>query len=45
VAGQLPKARTCPCASALEHAIITDRSRIPDAAKRDLRLIIGKYLA
>jgi 5'-methylthioadenosine phosphorylase len=37
--------RTCPCARALEHAIITDRACIPDAVKRDLGLIIGKYLA
>jgi 5'-methylthioadenosine phosphorylase len=41
---QLPAQRTCPCARALEHAIITDRARIPDAVKRDLALIIGKYL-
>jgi 5'-methylthioadenosine phosphorylase len=36
--------RTCPCARALEHAIITDRACIPDAVKRDLGLIIGKYV-
>lgn len=36
--------RDCACATALEHAIITDRARIPDAIKRDLHLIIGKYL-
>jgi len=41
---RLPAARTCACARALEHAIITDRARIPDAVKRDLALIIGKYL-
>ncbi|MGD0947501.1 MAG: S-methyl-5'-thioadenosine phosphorylase [Candidatus Binatia bacterium] len=37
--------RTCACARALEHAIITDRACIPDTIKRDLGLIIGKYVA
>jgi 5'-methylthioadenosine phosphorylase len=41
---QLPAQRTCACARALEHAIITDRSCIPDAVKRDLDIIIGKYV-
>jgi len=41
---QLPEARSCACARALEHAIITDRSMISEAAKRDLDLLIGKYL-
>jgi 5'-methylthioadenosine phosphorylase len=36
--------RTCGCARALEHGIITDRACIPDAIKRDLGLIIGKYV-
>jgi len=36
--------RTCACATALEHAIITDRARIPDAIKRDLDIIVGKYV-
>jgi 5'-methylthioadenosine phosphorylase len=40
----LPGQRTCACARALEHAIITDRARIPDSIKRDLDIIIGKYL-
>ena len=40
----LPSARTCACASALAHAIITDRARIPAAVKRDLQLLIGKYV-
>jgi hypothetical protein len=29
---------------ALEHAIITDRACIPAAVKRDLQLLIGKYV-
>ena len=36
--------RTCACANALAHAIITDRAHIPDAVKRDLGILIGKYL-
>jgi 5'-methylthioadenosine phosphorylase len=40
----LPGQRTCACARALQHAIITDRARIPEAVKRDLDIIIGKYM-
>jgi 5'-methylthioadenosine phosphorylase len=36
-------ARTCQCASALQYAVITDRSVIPDATKLKLAPIIGKY--
>ncbi|GLI40011.1 S-methyl-5'-thioadenosine phosphorylase [Geobacter hydrogenophilus] len=36
--------RTCPCASALTYAIITDRGAISTEAKERLNLIIGKYL-
>src|SRR5512140_3135271 len=41
---QLRSPRTCACATALEHAIITDRERIPASVKRDLSVIIGKYV-
>ena len=40
----LPAAPGCGCARALEHAIITDRARIPARIKRDLAPIIGKYV-
>jgi len=36
--------RDCPCASALQYAIITDRTVIPERTKQDLDIIIGKYL-
>jgi 5'-methylthioadenosine phosphorylase len=36
--------RTCPCSSALEGTIITDRSVIPPRLVEDLRPLIGKYL-
>ena len=41
----LPSARDCKCASALAHAILTDRKLIPAAAKRRLAPIIGKYIS
>lgn len=40
----LPHERSCACARALEYAIITDRSHIPETVKRDLDIIIGKYI-
>jgi len=42
--GGLPARRDCPCGSALAHAILTDKKKIPAAAKKRLRLLIGKYL-
>ena len=41
----MPGDRSCKCGSALAHAIITDRSKIPQAAKDRLRLILGKYIS
>src|ERR1700722_5351757 len=35
--------RNCKCGSALAHAVLTDRKRIPAAAKKRLAPIIGKY--
>ena len=40
----LDGSRTCGCATALEHAIVTDRALIPESVKRDLDLLIGKYV-
>src|SRR6184192_996607 len=40
----MPKGRTCKCGSALAHAILTDRERIPAATRERLKLILGKYL-
>jgi 5'-methylthioadenosine phosphorylase len=36
--------RGCPCGSAVAHAILTDRTRIPPAARKRLAPIIGKYI-
>jgi 5'-methylthioadenosine phosphorylase len=41
---QLPYERTCECATALKYALITRPDTIPDAVKRDLAPIVGKYL-
>jgi 5'-methylthioadenosine phosphorylase len=41
----MPTARTCKCGSALSHAIITERDKIPAAAREKLKLILGKYLS
>jgi len=40
----MPKGRSCKCGSALAHAILTERSKIPAATLKKLRLIVGKYL-
>jgi 5'-methylthioadenosine phosphorylase len=42
--GKLPFTRTCECARALEHAIITRKEAIPGATLRSLAPIIGKYV-
>lgn len=42
--GRISKTRNCPCASALQNAILTDRKKISEGAKKRLGLFIGKYL-
>ena len=39
----MPAERTCKCGSALAHAIITDRTIVPESTRKKLDLIIGKY--
>jgi 5'-methylthioadenosine phosphorylase len=41
---RLPYERTCGCANALQHAIITHAEFVPDRVKRDLAPIIGRYI-
>jgi 5'-methylthioadenosine phosphorylase len=36
--------RTCECATALSHALVTPAELVPDAVKRELQPIIGKYM-
>ena len=40
----IPAERACKCGRALAHAIVTDRSVIPAAARKRLSLIAGKYI-
>lgn len=40
----IPQERTCGCASALQFAIVTDKKLIPEKTKKDLDIIIGKYI-
>ncbi|HWP57772.1 MAG TPA: S-methyl-5'-thioadenosine phosphorylase [Candidatus Acidoferrales bacterium] len=42
--GRIPERRACPCASALKDAIVTDPKAIPADARRNLEILIGKYL-
>ena len=42
---RLPYTRTCECANALQHAIITRPDAVPDRVKRDLAPIIGRYMS
>jgi len=37
-------ARTCPCASALQNAMMTPSNLVPEALKRELRPLVGKYI-
>ncbi len=40
----MPRARSCKCGSALQHAIQTDRSMIPAETRKKLGLLLDKYL-
>jgi 5'-methylthioadenosine phosphorylase len=41
---RVPESRDCPCSCALENAIITDPGQIPSSVKKDLDILIGKYI-
>ena len=40
----LPEERTCSCKNALKNSIITNPKLIPPKVKKDLKIIIGKYI-
>jgi 5'-methylthioadenosine phosphorylase len=40
----MPETRECKCGSALKHALMTDPKLIPDATRKKLELLVGKYL-
>jgi 5'-methylthioadenosine phosphorylase len=41
----MPSARSCKCGSALSHAILTDKTKVPDATRKKLGILIDKYFA
>jgi 5'-methylthioadenosine phosphorylase len=41
----MPAARSCKCGSALSHAILTDKTKVPDATRKKLGILIDKYFA
>jgi len=43
VVAQMPASRSCKCGSALSHAIITDRSLVPETTRQKLGILIEKY--
>ena len=43
--GRLPFERTCECATALKHAIITRRDAVPSETLKALAPLVGKYLS
>ena len=44
VAARMPEGRECGCGEALKNAIITAPEKIPERMKKDLDLLIGKYI-
>ena len=40
----MPDQRICRCQESLKYAIVTDRKVIPQKIKKDLDIIIGKYV-
>lgn len=40
----MPEKSDCACQEALKYAIVTDRKYIPAKIKKDLKIIIGKYV-
>ena len=40
----MPATRECKCGTALAHALITDRKAIPEATRKKLELLVGKYI-
>ena len=44
VVKRLPQPRECECARALRHALMTPAELVPEAVKRELAPIIGRYV-
>ena len=39
----MPPGRACKCGSALAHAILTDRTTVPEETRKKLELLVAKY--
>src|SRR5436190_5411379 len=44
VAAALPARTGCPCPTALDHAIITERAAVPATVRRELAPLLGRHL-
>ena len=44
VVAKIPEARDCPCATALQYAIQSDKKLIPEKTKKKYELLIKKYM-
>ena len=42
---ELPPGRSCKCASALQHSLVTDLKIVPKATKKRLAAILAKYIS
>jgi 5'-methylthioadenosine phosphorylase len=42
---RLPIPRECECATALSRALVTPRELVPEAIRRELAPIVGRYLS
>jgi len=40
---RMPEGRGCKCGSALAHAILTDRTQVPEMTKQKLGILVAKY--
>jgi 5'-methylthioadenosine phosphorylase len=45
VINDIPAKRDCCCGDSLKYAIVTDKKLIPAKVKKDLGIIIGKYIS
>jgi len=45
LASAVPMEADCACHHALQEAIITQRDAVPERARKELELLVGKYLA
>jgi 5'-methylthioadenosine phosphorylase len=44
VVKRLPLPRACECEHALRHALLTPKELVPEAVRRELEPLVGRYL-